>query len=73
MGSLVPLVEGMVAALAGDDGPRFGGYPGYIDPTLEARRVHEVYYGDAYPRLKDIKKEVDPEGLFWNPLAVGES
>lgn len=73
MGSLVTLVNGMVAALVNGEGEKFGGYPGYIDPTLEAEIAHKMYYGGAYPRLKEIKKRFDPKGLFWNPLAIGES
>lgn len=71
MERLVPLVEGMVAAIANGE-EIFSGYPGYIDPTLGTRKAHEMYYGDAYPRLKQIKQRFDPKGLFWNPLVVGE-
>lgn len=73
MGSLVTLVDGMVTALVNGEREKFGGYPGYIDPTLKAEMAHKMYYGSAYPRLKEIKKKFDPKGLFWNPLAIGES
>lgn len=72
MKNLIPLVEGVVSALV-NGGERYGGYPGYIDPTLEVAKAHEMYYGDAYPKLKELKKKVDPKGLFWNPLAIGET
>lgn len=31
----------------------------------------EAYFGSNYKRLRQIKKAVDPTGLFWAPTAVG--
>ncbi|KAK3484843.1 uncharacterized protein B0T23DRAFT_327690 [Neurospora hispaniola] len=31
----------------------------------------EAYFGSNYERLRQIKKAVDPTGLFWAPTAVG--
>ncbi|KAF2756538.1 FAD-binding domain-containing protein [Pseudovirgaria hyperparasitica] len=50
----------------------FGAYANYIDPDLTAEEAHFLYYGeDIYPRLLDIKMRVDPDQVFYNPLAVG--
>lgn len=59
------------------------GYANYNDPTLTAADAHQLYYGndkwDGTPgpsegridRLRRIKKQVDPNMLFWNPQAIG--
>ena len=48
------------------------GYLNYVDPELSAREAHEVYYGtEIYARLMRVKRAVDPDGVFWNPQAVG--
>lgn len=52
----------------------FGAYLNYIDPTYDAATAHKLYYGDAvYERLAALKKEVDPQSIFWNPQAIGAS
>ncbi|KAF2204350.1 FAD-binding domain-containing protein [Delitschia confertaspora ATCC 74209] len=51
---------------------RFGAYINYVDPTLDAKTAHELYYGqETYEKLERIKKVVDPKMLFWNPQAIG--
>ncbi|PFH63398.1 hypothetical protein XA68_12362 [Ophiocordyceps unilateralis] len=50
---------------------QFGAYANYIDPGLSARDAHNLYYGDLYPRLLRIKKSIDPNKTFSNPLAIG--
>ncbi|KAL8820944.1 MAG: hypothetical protein Q9223_000932 [Gallowayella weberi] len=48
------------------------GYPNYVDPELSASEAHNVYFSrEIYDRLVRIKAVVDPEGVFWNPQAVG--
>ncbi|RDA88387.1 hypothetical protein CP532_5535 [Ophiocordyceps camponoti-leonardi (nom. inval.)] len=49
---------------------RFGAYANYIDPALSAKEAHYLYYGSQYNRLSNIKKEVDPEDIFYHPLAI---
>lgn len=50
----------------------FGAYLNYVDPTYDAKTAHELYYGDeVYARLAALKKEVDPQSVFWHPQAIG--
>ncbi|KAF1917933.1 hypothetical protein BDU57DRAFT_181609 [Ampelomyces quisqualis] len=50
----------------------FGAYLNYIDPTYDAATAHKLYYGDAvYSRLAALKKQVDPQSVFWHPQAIG--
>lgn len=39
------------------------------DPTISDWQ--EVFYGDHYPRLLELKKKWDPEGVFWCKPCVG--
>jgi len=51
---------------------RFGAYLNYVDPSYDAATAHQLYYGDAlYARLLALKRQVDPQSVFWNPQAVG--
>lgn len=64
----IDFVNGLNNAL----GMGYGGYLNYVDPELSASQAHGVYYSQTvYERLVKIKRAVDPEGLFWNPQAVG--
>lgn len=46
----------------------FGAYLNYVDPGLTARKAAALYYGpETYGRLLKIKKQVDPNFVFWNP------
>ncbi|KAI4141158.1 MAG: hypothetical protein LQ341_003585, partial [Variospora aurantia] len=64
----IDFVNGLNDAL----GMGYGGYPNYVDPELSASQAHAVYYSQSvYERLVSIKTVVDPDGLFWNPQAVG--
>jgi len=50
----------------------FAGYLNYVDSTFDAATAHKMYYGDAlYARLAAQKKVLDPNGVFWNPQAIG--
>ncbi|WP_371501705.1 FAD-binding oxidoreductase [Kitasatospora sp. NBC_00374] len=46
-----------------------GSYLNFTDPDLTDWRT--AYYGANYPRLVEIKKRVDPDGLFTFDQAVG--
>ncbi|WP_416976207.1 FAD-binding oxidoreductase [Streptomyces sp. T028] len=43
-------------------------YQNYADPTLTNWR--KAYYGDALPRLTQLKKQYDPTGFFTYPQAL---
>ncbi|MFF4661096.1 FAD-binding oxidoreductase [Streptomyces sp. NPDC001381] len=43
-------------------------YQNYADPTLTDWR--KAYYGDALPRLTQLKKQYDPNGFFTYPQAL---
>ncbi|KAF9262316.1 FAD-binding domain-containing protein [Marasmius fiardii PR-910] len=45
-----------------------GAYPGYVDPFLKDGQ--QLYWGSNYPRLQQIKKELDPKDIFHNPQSV---
>jgi hypothetical protein len=50
----------------------FGAYLNYVDPSYDAATAHKLYYGDAvYSRLAALKKQVDPQSVFWHPQAIG--
>jgi hypothetical protein len=48
----------------------FGMYINYADPSLSAWQAHRAYWLQHYPRLVDIKEELDPRRVFENPQAV---
>jgi hypothetical protein len=70
----VPFINGLHDAItSADPYTKFGAYLNYVDPSLSAEEAHEKYYGeDVYAGLEALKEAWDPEGLFWNPQAVGE-
>lgn len=44
-------------------------YPGYVDDALgEGGQVD--YWGGNVPRLESIKREYDPDNVFWNPQSI---
>ncbi|KAF9262318.1 FAD-binding domain-containing protein [Marasmius fiardii PR-910] len=47
---------------------KLGAYAGYVDPRLTDGR--ERYWRSNYPRLREIKKDLDPEDTFHNPQSV---
>lgn len=50
---------------------KFLAYANYNDPLLSAAEAHDLYYGIQYEKLLRIKRQVDPNMLFWNPQAIG--
>ncbi|KAF1965070.1 FAD-binding domain-containing protein [Bimuria novae-zelandiae CBS 107.79] len=51
---------------------RFGAYLNYVDPSYDAATAHELYYGEElYARLLTLKKQIDPQNVFWNPQSIG--
>ncbi|KAG7094705.1 hypothetical protein E1B28_005524 [Marasmius oreades] len=47
---------------------KLGAYAGYVDPYLKDGQ--QQYWGSNYPRLQQIKKELDPKDTFHNPQSV---
>ncbi|KAH8829443.1 hypothetical protein DL96DRAFT_1668873 [Flagelloscypha sp. PMI_526] len=53
---------------AGMPGVDFGAYAGYVDPYLE--NGQQKYWGSNYPRLQQLKGQLDPKNIFVNPQSV---
>lgn len=49
--------------------PGSGGYLNEGD--VMQPNFQQAFYGSSYPRLKQIKENIDPWSLFWAPTAVG--
>lgn len=45
-------------------------YAGYIDRYLNRTAAQEFYWGDNLPKLRQIKKALDPNSVFHNPQSV---
>ncbi|RPA82533.1 FAD-binding domain-containing protein [Ascobolus immersus RN42] len=48
----------------------FSAYPNYVDPSLKKEDALRLYYGPQLERLKQIKRKVDKNDMFWNPQSV---
>lgn len=49
---------------------QWGMYINYADPLLNRTEAQDVYYRQNLPRLKQIKRDLDPKEVFYYPLAV---
>jgi FAD/FMN-containing dehydrogenase len=49
--------------------PDTGAYVNEADPYQP--NYHEAFWGENYPRLLKIKREMDPEDVFWCRVCVG--
>ncbi|KAM3424639.1 hypothetical protein BST61_g6627 [Cercospora zeina] len=59
------------AVRANDPNGHWKAYVNYIDPRLQ--NWPQMYYGDALQRLKDIKKQVDPNAVFDYPQGLARA
>ncbi|KAJ8081565.1 hypothetical protein PM082_007410 [Marasmius tenuissimus] len=46
----------------------YGAYAGYVDPFMENAQTR--YWKSNYPRLQQIKSQIDPQDTFHNPQSV---
>ncbi|OCL09556.1 Glucooligosaccharide oxidase [Glonium stellatum] len=71
--SLQGFIQGMNDAIVkAQPETDFGASLVSADPSLSPEEAHELYYGkEVYARLLELKKEVDPKIIFWNPQAIG--
>ncbi|KFX94602.1 hypothetical protein O988_06194 [Pseudogymnoascus sp. VKM F-3808] len=51
----------------------WGMYVNYADARLERQDAEELYWGKNLPRLRDIKAELDPTEVFFNPVSIEPS
>lgn len=64
------LLDGFVSSITDHLAPEdWGMYLNYADPRMEDV-AEEVYWGPNVERLRGVKREVDPEDLFYNPLGI---
>ncbi|KAF8148876.1 putative glucooligosaccharide oxidase [Crassisporium funariophilum] len=49
-------------------GVEFGAYAGYVDKYLTDGQ--QQYWGTNYPKLQQIKAQIDPQDIFRNPQSV---
>ncbi|KAL8907703.1 MAG: hypothetical protein Q9207_001272 [Kuettlingeria erythrocarpa] len=48
----------------------YGEYAGYVDPREANAKARRDYWGDNLPRLRNIKRDVDPQDVFHNQQSV---
>lgn len=60
------------AIISAQPNTHFGAYLNYVDPSYSADEAHKLYYGEElYSKLAALKKELDPNQVYWNPQAIG--
>ncbi|KAK4182543.1 Glucooligosaccharide oxidase [Podospora australis] len=51
--------------------PEYAAYLNYIDPSYSREQAYRLYYGEElFKRLKELKKQLDPKDVFWNPQSI---
>lgn len=64
-------INGMHNILTGSlNNHTLGAYAGYVDPAMTLKEAQVGYWGDNLPKLKQIKKAVDPNDIFHNLQSV---
>ncbi|KAI1826372.1 Glucooligosaccharide oxidase [Xylaria intraflava] len=59
-------VEGLNNAL----GAEHGAYNNYADPSLAPGEAQTLYYGEKLAKLKELKRKLDPGGVFSHPQSI---
>lgn len=54
----------------GLDTTQWGMYVNYADPRLNRTLAQDAYYRQSLPRLRQLKKQLDPTELFYYPQAI---
>ncbi|KAH9917720.1 uncharacterized protein B0H18DRAFT_1033526 [Fomitopsis serialis] len=65
-------VDGLVASITANepDTYHYGAYANYIDPCLPPHEWQTLYFGSNFDRLRKIKTEIDPNGVFTFPQSI---
>ncbi|KAL2268001.1 hypothetical protein VTJ83DRAFT_2847 [Remersonia thermophila] len=63
-------LDGWVRTFTEGLGQDWGMYINYADPRLGRSEAQEVYYRESLPRLRQLKKQFDPNELFYYPQAI---
>jgi hypothetical protein len=63
-------LDGWVGNFTQGLGKDWGMYVNYADPRMNRTEAQDVYYRQSLPRLREIKKQIDPTDLFYYPQAV---
>lgn len=67
----VELVNGWTSATTSSLQPsEFGMYINYPDLSLNRTEAHDMYWGKSMPRLRQLKTQLDPDELFYYPIAI---
>jgi hypothetical protein len=73
--SITPIIDGLNAAVtSAQPAGNFTAYMNYVYPVLDPATAAQEYYGSTtYGRLLAIKNAIDPNFVFWNPQAIGNT
>ncbi|KAH9840539.1 uncharacterized protein C8Q71DRAFT_888993 [Rhodofomes roseus] len=65
-------LDGLVASITANEPESYayGAYPNYVDPRLPPDAWHTLYFGSNFDRLRQIKTELDPYGVFTFPQSI---